>query len=502
MRILLDTNIIIPREHDWVIPSSVQKLLRLIATRRDVPLVHPQTVSELATHEDNKRRQITLSKVASYELLRDPPVPSDNGEYYEVVPTPSSPNDMVDDALLYAVYIDAVDLLVSNDTGIQTKAGLLGLHNRVFGDEEAVAFLDRNRIDAESSHDRLPVSQEPLYAMRLTDPFFDSLREEYEGFDDWFREKSRDGQDAWVYRLQGGSLGAFMALKDESEPIALSGAVLPARRRVKIRTLKVSMNGYRVGELFLKIAIEFAAKNSIAQIYVTAFKNGKDHLYSLLHSIGFRVVGKRSNGEDVLIKDLFPENPVAVSSSDIRTQFYPSFRLSPSTKCFVVPIVPAFHERLFPSWKGTQLRLFFSETDGLRPEGNAITKAYLCNSNTRKIEADSVLFFYRSHDENVITSIGTVDHVYGPAQLSVDEILGRAGKRIVYTPTEIEEMVSTPALMVLFRWHFHFRNRVSFQWLRSEELLKSAPQSITEIGYEAGRTILSKGSIDDRFVVD
>jgi hypothetical protein len=148
------------------------------------------------------------------------------------------------------------------------------------------------------------------------------------------------------------------------------------------------------------------------------------------------------------------------------------------------------------------LRLFVSDADGLRPEGNAITKAYLCNSNTTKVEVDSLVFFYRSRDENVITSIGTVDHVYGPSQLSTDEILGRAGKRIVYTRAEIEEMVSNRALMILFRWHFHFNNRVSLKWLLREHLLNSAPQSITEIGYEAGRRILAKGNIDDRFVVD
>ncbi|MEJ2062701.1 MAG: hypothetical protein P8X74_05405 [Reinekea sp.] len=40
---------------------------------------------------------------------------------------------------------------------------------------------------------------------KLTTSFFDSIREDYEPFDDWFRAKAREGRSAWVYREESGA---------------------------------------------------------------------------------------------------------------------------------------------------------------------------------------------------------------------------------------------------------------------------------------------------------
>jgi hypothetical protein len=73
----------------------------------------------------------------------------------------------------------------------------------------------------------------------VADPFFDSLRDDYPVFDDWFAGKGLSGESALVYADDEG-IGAFVYLKDEAEPVALVEDSLPSMPRLKIGTLKVA----------------------------------------------------------------------------------------------------------------------------------------------------------------------------------------------------------------------------------------------------------------------
>ena len=52
--------------------------------------------------------------------------------------------------------------------------------------------------------------------INLKDPFFDSLRANYDGFDDWFNNKASSGANALVY-YNNAALLDFLYLKDENE---------------------------------------------------------------------------------------------------------------------------------------------------------------------------------------------------------------------------------------------------------------------------------------------
>ena len=62
--------------------------------------------------------------------------------------------------------------------------------------------------------------------INLKDPFFDSLRANYDGFDDWFNEKASSGANALVY-YDDAALLDFLYLKDENETLPLDGTTLP-----------------------------------------------------------------------------------------------------------------------------------------------------------------------------------------------------------------------------------------------------------------------------------
>ena len=99
------------------------------------------------------------------------------------------PNDEVDVALLHALDINAVDFLVTQDQGIHTRARRTSpaLGNRILTVSDAVVWL---RAAFESLQVRLPLVEGlPSHAVPLSDEIFDSLREGYPGFDQWWRTK-------------------------------------------------------------------------------------------------------------------------------------------------------------------------------------------------------------------------------------------------------------------------------------------------------------------------
>lgn len=53
--------------------------------------------------------------------------------------------------------------------------------------------------------------------VKLGDPFFDSLKEDYDSFEKWFEKKSED--NAYIQEKEDGSLQAFLYLKIEDEAI-------------------------------------------------------------------------------------------------------------------------------------------------------------------------------------------------------------------------------------------------------------------------------------------
>jgi len=93
--------------------------------------------------------------------------------------------------------------------------------------------------------------------VNLDDPFFDSLKADYEEFLVWFKKKSGAGEYALVFHDEQG-VGAFVYLKREIEAIQLIGKTLPAIPHVKIGTLRLAerFRGMRLGEGALRMGIK------------------------------------------------------------------------------------------------------------------------------------------------------------------------------------------------------------------------------------------------------
>ena len=185
----------------------------------------------------------------------------------------------------------------------------------------------------------------PFANIALEDPFFDSLRANYEGFDDWFRRKASAGEMALVY-YDGGTLLDFLYLKDEDEALPLDGITLPPKKRLKVGTFKIERRGTNRGERFMKRILDVAIIKDIPEVYVTMFDDTEElqHLRSFFEQYGFSEVGRKShpNGrsESVLVRDM------SVHTGDI-VRDYPLVDRTQGKK-YLLAIKPDYHTKLFP----------------------------------------------------------------------------------------------------------------------------------------------------------
>lgn len=504
MRILLDTNIFIYREQDQVVSQDLTRLLQILNELGAELVIHPLSIFELKQNPDIRRREINLSKIEAYSCLQRPPDPTADSLFSEIIRPAKNSHDAVDNALLYAVYKNAVEFFITEDRGIHKKAKLIGIGERVFLISEAVRDFNLYLPSKDIIPTPPALAKDKLYNLDLQDPIFDSLRTEYPEFDEWFIEKAQEGRDCYIYRRSDRTLGAVLIYKIEDEPIP-SIPRHSKKKRLKIATLKVEHVGYKIGELLLKVSFDIALKNKITEMYLTHFVRPEgDRLVDLISEYGFYGAGvlqRENREENVYLKCLCAQgyDVSSLSPVEISQQFYPSFYDGDSVRKFIIPIQSNFHDLLFADFSGgRQTKLY--EHDGIFGiEGNTIRKAYLTHSRIKKIRPGDIILFYRSGDKRAITSVGVVDNFF-PDVSDTDEILRIIGKRSVYSRDVIDRS-NRPLAIILFRHHFHLKRSITISELRRAEILSWAPQSITEIDNTRYAWVKQQGGIDESFTV-
>jgi len=503
-KILIDTNVFIPSEDYKEVPLAISELLRLLQTYHHSIQVHPSSVKDIERDTEKERRKIMLSKVGKYPLLESPP--EHDQIFISKIGTPRNLNDRIDADLLNAVYRNCVDFLITEDRGMIRNAEKLGMTDKVLTIESALIMFKKIHEKKKPSHAPFVVRKK-VYELDSNDRFFDDLKSSYPEFPEWFKKISKEGRDCWVYK-ENGKIAALLILKDEEEEIKLKDKVIPKERRLKISTLKIGIRGYKLGELFLKIAFDYCVSNNIFEIYLTHFAKPHDPLVNVLDRFGFdrigEVVRKDMAGkdvyEDVYLKNLLPiEDTLNLAPAEVSKEYYPSFVDSKRTKKFIVPIKPEFHDRLFPEYpKRKQMMIEdFSRITKIAIPGNSIDKIYLCHSKITRITRGSIIVFYRSIDEKQLTTLGIVEDIL--RSKDSQRIVEFAGERTVYTPEEIEEMSKKFVLCIKFRFHFYLVDSIPVAELINQKVIGGPPQSIVEIPHEKYLWIKKEGGINERF---
>lgn len=436
MKALLDTNIIIHRETPHVKNLSIGILFNWLDKVHYDKCVHPITVEEINKNSNQETKDSFNAKLQSYVLLQTV-APLDENVERITCQIDVNENDRNDTRLLNEVYVGRVDILISEDKKIHFKATRLGIEDKVFTID---SFLEM--VVAENprlmDYKVLSVRQEFFGNINLDDTFFDSLKQDYPGFEQWFNRKSEE--KAYITYNRGKIL-SFLYLKIESKDENYSDIqpVFIPKKRLKVGTFKVISNGVKLGERFLKIIFDNAISNHVEEIYVTIFDRTDDQrrLIELLEEWGFNKYGtKGTNGEFVYVRDFTPnynaENPKLT---------FPFVSTSPNV--FLIPIYPQYHTELLPdSYLNTESPANYIENE---PHRNAISKIYISRSINRDIKSGDILIFYRTapkdksaYYNSVITTLGIVEEKIDNIT-SEDDFVLRARKRSIFTDQYLRE---------------------------------------------------------------
>jgi L-amino acid N-acyltransferase YncA len=250
----------------------------------------------------------------------------------------------------------------------------------------------------------------PFSEIDLNDTFFDGLKRGYAEFVDWYNKKASQGATAYVL-YTGTKLIAFMYLKIEEEPLADTTPTLPSAKRIKIGTLKVEGHGTRLGERFLKKAIDYAVSVHADELYLTVFPK-HDALIDLIVELGFIHVADKitHNGtERVHLKKLS-----YIPGGTLR-QNYPLLCVSGTAK-HLLGIYPEWHTKLFPD---SILNNESYDTLSDVSHTNSIRKNYVCTmKDVASFKPGDLIVIYRTSDKkgpahyrSAVTSVCVVEQV-------------------------------------------------------------------------------------------
>lgn len=344
--------------------------------------------------------------------------------------------------------------------------------------------------------------------VELSDPFFDSLKADYPGFDRWFQSKIEE--PVFVYQDEQG-VGAFLYIKDkETETIPTVDGELPKCERTKIGTLKLEkrMQGQRIGEGAFGLALWRWRKLKTAEIYLTVFP-AHDDIIALAIKFGFSDIGVKANGEHIFIKKR--------SNIDYTSPYkaFP-FLTSRFENAGYIIIEDKYHDQLFP----------YSELKDNKPNmkellnkieisaANGMTKYYLGSPyNVWPFKVGEPLFVYRKDTtpgpgrcyRSCITSIVVVTEirsikVRGEALITEDEFVGYIKNKSVYDECELRNKYREPKTLVvlgmLYLGFFGAGNNVTMKWLQEHNFWPQNYPTNARLSHEQFREIASEGGIN------
>lgn len=476
MKALLDTNIIIHREANRVLNENIGKLYYWLEKLNYKKCVHKLSIEEIDKYKGEEIRRAFGAKLKNYSIIENS-VPMDSaveqvGKEYDV-----TDNDVIDTKLLNELYVGRVDLFITEDAKIFKKAHSLGISDKVRSIDGFLEWAITENPELQDYNVK-NIRIEKFGAIDLKQSFFDSLRESYNGFDKWYLKN----YDEEAYVCGGNNeLHAFLALKVEGNTENYSDIVptFTPKKRLKVRTLKVVANGYKIGERFIKIIFDNAINNKVEEIYVTLFADdsAREELKKLFVKFGFTYWGLKGAREEVYVRSM--QKNFNAADPFLTYPFYAVNR-----DIYMVTINQQYHTQLFPdSILQNENPADFKENKSF---ANAIHKCYITNAYSATPKCGDILLFYRSGGGNyksVVTTIGIVSN-YINAFKDFNDFYSRCTRRGALTRAELENI-----------WNRnYYSNPKIIEFAYVETLSKKLNlQTLSDLGFN--RDLLKKGII-------
>lgn len=501
MKALLDTNIIIHREAGKVVNQDIGILFRWLDRAKYTKCIHSLTVKEIQKNPNQTTVQTFMAKIGSYEQL-ELATPLQKAVEDVSKAFDNNDNDRNDTLLINEVFSGRVDILITEDKKIHSKALKLEIANKVFtidGFLEKIFSEHPDLVD----YKVLNVQKKKFGHINLDDDFFSSLKEDYLGFDKWFLRKTDDVAYVTTNR-ENGLILSFLYLKveDAQENYHDIAPIFQPKKRLKVGTFKVINNGFRLGERFMKIIFDNALANKVNEIYVTIFdhRDEQKRLIELMEQWGFCFWGMKNN-ERVYVRDFSPKFDV-----DKLKQNYPF--ISKNNNIFIVPIFPEYHTELLPdSILNNESPMDFVEDF---PHRNAISKVYVSWAFEPHPASGDSIIFYRTGGlhKSVVTTIGVVQEIVETFE-NAEDFVKQCRKGSVYSEPELLKMWDYRApkrpFIVRFLYTYSFPRRINMNTMIELGILKNvedAPRGFKPINVSQFETILNNTQSDSSFIID
>jgi hypothetical protein len=337
----------------------------------------------------------------------------------------------------------------------------------------------------------------------LDDPFFDSLKKDYQEFTDWFKRKASEP----VYvQYTDNKLTGFMYLKFEDGEVSDVTPPLPDSKRIKIGTLKVEAHGTRLGERLIKKAIDRAIVDRVEEIYITVFPHHKS-LIAMLEEFGFISKGnikKTKNGSETVLIKSFDHRTL---TGNLRKD-YPIIDTR-KVNFYLLAIKPEWHSQLFPdSILKTESYDLLSDIS----HTNSISKNYICSMDgVENLNPKDLLIIYRTTDNqgpaeyrSVATSICVVEEMrIKNSFLNVDEYIKYTKPYSVFNEKELKQWWNRRTLYVIkMLYNAAFTKRVVRKMLAEQiGLDREERWGFLPLSQEQFLKIADSGGIDVRLIV-
>lgn len=348
----------------------------------------------------------------------------------------------------------------------------------------------------------------PFKEIDLQDPFFDSLRADYPGFDVWFNKKVLTNERAYVYYDEKvNQLRDFLYLKREDDEVSDVEPMLPPLKRIKVGTLKIDARGTRRGERLIKKIMDHAIHENADEIYVTVFPK-HERLIRMLKEYGFvEKAVKRHEGKDpelVLVKKM------GAVHGDIYKD-YPKVNLSDNKK-YVLSIWPQYHTRLFPESILKNEEILSDELIRDISPTNSIHKIYVCNMDGVKyLRKGDLLAIYRTSDggparfRSVVTSICTVEEVKVKSDFdNEEEYLRYCSQYSIFTEAELKYCFKKQNVFVIkMLYNIALNKRVTNGSLIDDfGISPNIYWGFFQLTDDQFKMLLEKGKANENYIID
>ncbi|MBU2902306.1 MULTISPECIES: hypothetical protein [Maribacter] len=500
MRILIDTNIIIHREANRVFNEDIGLLFNWLDKLKFDKCVHPLSIEEISGYRDEEVVKTMKIKIANYNLLKTES--ADDQLITQIRQSDKSRNDFIDTSILNEVYNNRVDYLITEDRGIHRKANFLGCAEKVF---KIDAFLEKCIAENPElkNYQVLAVKKEYFGNLNIDDTFFDSFKQDYAEFGNWFNKKA---DNISYVCITDGDVKAFLYLKQENidEIYNDIAPAFPQKKRLKIGTFKVTSTGYKLGERFLKVIFDNALQYDVEEIYVTIFNKRDEQLrlIYLLEDWGFKHWGTKTtnNGiEQVYVRQCKPTPNLQQPKLS-----FPA--VSKNTTKWIVPIYPEYHTELFPdSILNNESPQNFTENE---PYRNAIKKVYISRSYNRGLNGGDLVLFYRTggHYAGVVSTIGVVENIVTNIR-DESHFIELCRKRSVFDDKELKKYwnwnKNNRPFIVNFLYIDSFpMPKVNLKKLRDLNIIQNAPRGFEPISDDKFEQILKEARANESYIID